>query len=106
MLSYSGSFNANLREELTASKTLLDFLCQTHMLPFRLRSNAVAIAQRDVLHDPSIYVINRKTLIVNRPHVFYNDDSSDVSCTPLLRNSLKWSEGFMGDCMKIKHAYV
>ena len=103
MLSYSGSFNAHLREELTASKTLLDFLCQTRTLPFQLRLNAVAIAQQAVLHNPSIYVINRKTLIVNKPHVFYNDDSSDVSCTPLLRNSLKWSKGFMGDCMKIKH---
>ena len=34
MLSYSGSFNAHLREELTASKTLLDFLRQTRTLPF------------------------------------------------------------------------
>ena len=60
MLSYSphdSSFDARLREELTASKILLDFLRQTRMLPFRLRLNAVAIAQRDVLHDPSIYVI-------------------------------------------------
>ena len=64
----------------------------------------MAIAQWDVLHDPSIYVINRKTLIVNKPLAFYNDDSSDISCTLLLRNSLKWSEGFIGDCMKIKHA--
>ena len=75
MLSYSpyySSFNARLRKgvELTASKTLLDFPRQTCTLPFRLRSDAVAIAQWDMLHDPSIYVINRKTLIVNKPHVF------------------------------------
>ena len=69
---YNGSFNAHLRKgvEFTTLKTLLDFLHQTRMLPFQLRSDAVTIAQWDVLHDPSIYVINRKTLIVNKPHVF------------------------------------
>ena len=33
--------------------------------------------------------------------MFYNDDSSDVHCLPLVKNALKWSEGFMGDCMMI-----
>ena len=33
--------------------------------------------------------------------MFYNDDSSDIHCLPLVRNTLKWSEGFMGDCMTL-----
>ena len=89
------------RSELTSSKVMLNFLRQSHTLPFRLRTDEVAVAQRDVLHDPSIYIINRKSLMVNKPHVFYNDDSSDVHCLPLAKNALKWSEGFMGDCMMI-----
>ena len=44
-------------------------------------------------------MVNRKSLLVNKPHVFYNDDSSQFHCLPLVRNALKWSEGFLGDCM-------
>ena len=79
---------------------MLNFLHQSRTLPFRLRTDEVAIAQCDVLHNPSIYIINRKSLMVNKPHVFYND-SSDVHCLPLVKNALKWSEGFMWDCMTI-----
>ena len=43
--------------------------------------------------------------MVNKPHVFYNVDSSDVHCLPLVKNALKWSEGFMGDCMTIFSEY-
>ena len=37
--------------------------------------------------------------MVNKPQVFYNDDSSNLLCAPLCTNSLKWSEGFLGDAM-------
>ena len=87
--------------ELTPGSVTLNFLCQSRMLPFKFRTNQVAVAQRDCLHDPSVYIINRKSLLVNKPHVFYNDDSSDIHCLPLVRNTLKWSEGFMGDCMML-----
>ena len=59
----------------------------------------MALAQRDCLNDPSLYVINRKSLMVNKPPVFYNDDSSNLLCAPLYINSLKWSEDFLGDAM-------
>ena len=89
------------RIELTPPKVLSNFLRQSRTLPFKFRSDKVPVAQCDVLHDPSVYIINRKSLIINKPQVFYNDDSSDVHCLPLNKNVLKWSEGFMGDCMTI-----
>ena len=48
-----------------------------------------------------MYVVNRKSLLVNKPHVFYNKESLDVHCGPLVNNVLKWSEGFLGNCMSI-----
>ena len=67
------------------------------VLLFDLHSDPVAVVQRDVLHDPSVYVINRKSVLVNKPCVYYNDDSCDTHCGPLSMNALKWSEGFLGD---------
>ena len=72
------------------------------MLPFNLCSDPVAVVQRDVLHDPSIYVINRKSVLVNKLCVYYNDYSCDIHCGPLSMNALKWSEGFLGDNVSIK----
>ena len=72
------------------------------VLPFNLCSDPAAVVQRDVLHDPSIYVINRKSVLVNKPCVYYNDDSCDIHCGPLSMNTLKWSEGFLGDNVSIK----
>ena len=46
-----------------------------------------------------MYVVNRKSLMVNKTQVNYNDDSSSVLCAPLSVNTLKWSESFMGDAM-------
>ena len=46
-----------------------------------------------------MYVINRKSLVINKPQIFYNDDSLDSYCLPLATNSLKWSESVLGDCM-------
>ena len=59
----------------------------------------MALAQRDCLNDPSIYVVNRKSLLGNKSQVFYNDDSLNLLCAPLCTNSLKWSESFLGDSM-------
>ena len=61
---------------------------------FKERSNSVAVAQRDFLNDPSVYVVNRKSLCTNKPQIFYNDDSLNLMCAALMANSLKWSEGF------------
>ena len=65
---------------------------------FNDRSDSVAIAQRDCLNDASVYVINKKSLLINKPQVFYNDDSLDSYCLPLTTNS-QWSESFLGNCM-------
>ena len=46
-----------------------------------------------------MYVVNRKSLMVNKTQVNYNDDSSNVLCAPLSVNMLKWSESFMGNAM-------
>ena len=72
------------------------------VLPFNLHSDPVAVVQHDVLHDPSFYVINRKSVLVNKPFVYYNDDSCDTHCGPLSMNTLKWSEGFLGDNLSIE----
>ena len=60
------------------------------------------MVQRDVLHNPSVYVINRKSVLVNKPCVYYNDDSCDIHCGLLSMNALKWSEGFLGDNLSIE----
>ena len=65
----------------------------------QMRSDSVAVAQRDFLNDSSVYMVNRKSLCANKPQIFYNDDSSNLMCAPLTTNSLKWSEGFLGDTM-------
>ena len=59
--------------------------------------------QRDSLHDPSVYVINRKLVLISKSQVFYNDDSLNVYCAPLSTNALKCSESFLGDAMNIDH---
>ena len=69
---------------------------------FNLCSDLVAVVQHDVLHDPSVYVINRKSVLVNKPCVYYNDDLCDTHCGPLSMNALKWSEGFLGDNLSIE----
>ena len=72
------------------------------MLPFDLHSDPVAVFQRDVLHDPSVYVINRKSVLVNKPCVYYNNNSCNTHCGPLSMNALKWSEGLLGDNLSIE----
>ena len=59
----------------------------------------VALAQRECLNDPSVYVVNRKNLMVDKTQVNYNDDSSNVLCTLLSVNTLKWNESLMGNAM-------
>ena len=71
-------------------------------MPFNLRSDPVAVVQRDVLHNPSVYVINKKSVLVNKPCVYYNDDSCDIHCGPLSMNALKWSECFLRDNVSIE----
>ena len=75
---------------------------EVSVLPFNLHSDPVAVVQRDVLHDLSIYVINRKSVLVNKPCVYCNDDLCDTHCGPLSMNALKWSEGFLGDNLSIE----
>ena len=41
-------------------------------------------------------------MLVNKPCVYYNDDSCDTHCGPLSMNTLKWSEGFLGDNLSIE----
>ena len=57
------------------------------MLLFNLCSDPVAVVQCAVLHDPSIYVINWKSVLVNKLCVYYNDDSCDTHCGPLSMNA-------------------
>ena len=108
VLSYLPIYDLNISNEanyhqkrmgLTSRSVHANLLRQVKTLPFKFRTDDVAVAQRDCLNDPSVYVVNRKSLLVNKPHIFYNDDSSNVHCLPLQRNSLKWSKGFLGDCM-------
>ena len=90
------------RSNLSGVNVIRKLINETSELPFNLCSDSVAIVQCDVLHDPSVYIINRKSVLVNKPYVYYNKDSSNVHCAPLSTNVLKWSEGFLGDCMTIE----
>ena len=72
------------------------------VLLFNLCSDPVAVVQHAVLHNPSIYVINRESVLVNKPCVYYNYDLCDTHCGPLSMNALKWSEGFLGDNLSIE----
>ena len=68
---------------------------------FRHRTDTSAIVQREPLNEPSVYVVNRRSLLTNKPQVFYNDDSSFVYSAALATNALKWSESVLGDCSKV-----
>ena len=39
--------------------------------------------------------------MVNKNHVFYNDDSSSVYTPSLATNALKWTESMLGDCSEV-----
>ena len=86
---------------LTSQSVHTQFFHETRTKFFADRSDSVAIIKRDCLNDPSMYVINRKLLVVNKPQVFYNDDSCYRHCLALTTNALKWSESFLGDCMNV-----
>ena len=68
---------------------------------FRQRTDTSAMVQREPLNDSSVYVVNRRSLLTNKPQVFYNDDSSFVYSAPLATNVLKWMESILGDCSGI-----
>ena len=68
---------------------------------FRHRTDTSAIVQREPLNEPSVYVVNRRSLLTNKPQVFYNDDSSFVYSAALATNALKWSESVLGDCSEV-----
>ena len=57
--------------------------------------------QSEPLNDSSVYVVNRRSLLTNKPQVFYNDDLSFVYSAPLATNALKWMESILGDCSGI-----
>ena len=73
--------------ELTPCVVHANFFQQTRNIPFRHGSDSVVVVQGDFLNDPSVYIVNRKSLLINKPHVFYNDDLSSIHCLPLVRNS-------------------
>ena len=89
------------KDLITEHRLYESFFHQVYQRPFSARSDSIALAQRDCLNDPSVYVINRKSLIANKSQVFYNDDTSKLFCAPLMTNSLKWSESFLGDVMML-----
>ena len=48
-----------------------------------------------------MYVVNRRSLLTNKPQVFYNNDSSFMYSAALATNALKWSESMLGDCSEV-----
>ena len=95
----TSSIHAHKKLNLIPQSVHANFLRECRNYFFQDRSDAMAIAQKDCLHNPSLYVLNRKSLIWNKSQVFYNDNSSYVHCLPLCINSLKWSESFLEDCV-------
>ena len=95
MLTY-GEDSTRLSEE-NVNRTFMSDL----KLEFRQRSDMSAVVQREPLNESSMYVVNRRSLLTNKPQVFYNDDSNIVYSTPLATNALKWTESVLGDCSEI-----
>ena len=91
----------NTKDLITKCHLYESFFHEVNQRPFSARSDYVALAQRDCLNDPSVYVINRKSLIANKSQVFYNDDASKPFCAQLMTNTLKWSKSFLGDVMML-----
>ena len=89
------------KDLITDCHVFENFFSEVHKPKFSDRLNSVQLVQRDCLNDPSIYIINRKSLLANKSQVFHNDDASSLLCLPLMTNSLKWSESFLGDTMLI-----
>ena len=83
--------------EETINRTFLKDLSKD----YKLRTDMSAIVQREPLNESSVYVVNRRSLIVNKPQVFYNDDSSLVYSAALATNALKWMESVLGDCSRV-----
>ena len=96
------NLEARIKTTLHGPNLIRALYKEVPVLPFNSCGDPVAVVQCDVLHNPSIYVINRKSVLVNKPCVYYNDDSYDTHCGPLSMNSLKWSEGFLGDNLSIE----
>ena len=96
-LSYDETDRLNNSTEATYLKSLFKEV----FIPFNQRSNAVALQQREILREDSMYVINRRSLIANKCQVFYNDDSSSIYSATLATNALKWSESVLGDCSQL-----
>ena len=99
LLLYLPLYNVNSRE--MCSKSSINsrnvherFFYEMKHKQFNERSDSVAVAQRGFLNNPSVYMVNRKSLYINKPQIFYNDDSLNLMCAALMTNSLKWSEGF------------
>ena len=104
LLLYLSLYDVNGREmcsksSINSSNVHERFFYETKHKQFNEGSDSVAVAQRDFLNDPSVYVVNRKSLCTNKPQIFYNNDSLNLMCAALTTNSLKWSEGFLGDTM-------
>ena len=93
MLTYGEEFMS----EETINRTFLKDLSKD----YKLRTDMSAIVQREPLNKSSVYVMNRRSLIVNKPQVFYNDDSSLVYSAALTTNALKWTESVLGDCSRV-----
>ena len=89
------------RLEDASEATYVRSLMQEVYVPFNERSDTVALQQREILRDDSMYVVNRRSLIANKCQVFYNDDSSSMFSPALATNALKWSESVLGDCSQI-----
>ena len=104
LLFYLSLYNVNGQEicsksRITSRNVHECFFYETKHKQFKDRSNSVAVAQRDFLNDPSIYVVNRKSFCMNKPQIFYNSDLLNLMCVALMANLLKWSEGFLGNGM-------
>ena len=87
------------KDLITEHRVYESFFYETTHRSFRCRSYTVALAQRNCLNDLCVYVVNRKSLMVNKTQMNYSDDSSNVLCAPLSINMLKWTESFMGDAI-------
>ena len=95
-------YSISSRNSITARKAYSNFFTEIQR-PYAQHSISTKPIQHNPLNYPSVYVINRKTLLRNRMQMNYNDDQSPNLCSALSVNCLKWSKSFLGDMIHYYH---
>ena len=73
ILSHVPIHSISSKNSIASRKLYSNFFTEIQK-PYAQCSVSTEVIQRDPLNDPSVYVINRKTLLGNKMQMNYNDD--------------------------------